>query len=44
MTCVNPDWIITSDTLSCSQMARKMKVAGTELSEEEIEDMLEQGR
>ena len=27
-----------------SQMARKMKVTGTELSEEEIEDMLEQGR
>ena len=26
------------------QMARKMKVTGTELSEEEIENMLEQGR
>ena len=30
--------------LSPPQMARKMKVAGTEFSEEEIENMLEQGR
>ena len=45
---LNPDlmskWEGNFNPIVTRQMARKMKVAGTELSEEEIENMLEQGR
>ena len=41
----NPIWPkVNFNPYVTPQMARKMKVTGTELSEEEIENMLEQGR